>query len=270
MTRPFAMRVASLWRYPVKGFSPERQARVTLQPGAYWPGDRLFAVENGPSGFDPETPRHAPKIKYLMLMRQEKLARLTTRYEDGTGVLTVTHEGREAARGNLATAEGCAAVEAFLADYCRDDLRGPPRMLTAPAGHRFTDSRSGFVSLVNLASVAELESRIGAAIDPLRFRANIYVEGLAANAELEWPAGLRLETGRGVVLEMVKRTERCAATNVDPQTGARDMAIPRALMSGLGHADCGVYLRILAGGGLAPGESLWPHAPTQTAGLPLT
>ncbi len=63
------MQVASLYRYPVKGLSPERLERATLERGAYFPGDRLFAIENGPSGFDPAEPRHQPKIKFLMLMR---------------------------------------------------------------------------------------------------------------------------------------------------------------------------------------------------------
>ena len=43
-----------------------------------------------------------------------------------------------------------------------DSLRGEPQLLTAPEGFRFTDSRSGFVSLINLASVADLEKKLGA------------------------------------------------------------------------------------------------------------
>ena len=48
-----AMRISSLYRYPVKGLSPERLLRAELKQGTYFPGDRLFAIENGPSGFDP-------------------------------------------------------------------------------------------------------------------------------------------------------------------------------------------------------------------------
>ena len=68
--------IASLQRYPVKGLSPEPLNSATLNKGGYFPGDRLFAVENGPAGFDPENPEHQPKIKFLMLMRNESLARL--------------------------------------------------------------------------------------------------------------------------------------------------------------------------------------------------
>ena len=71
--------IAALYRHPVKGFTPERLDQAQLTVGGPFPCDRLYAVENGPSGFDPAEPVHQPKIKYLMLMRNESLARLKTR-----------------------------------------------------------------------------------------------------------------------------------------------------------------------------------------------
>src|SRR5918998_2441821 len=107
------VRVASLYRYPVKGLSPERLARADLVTGCYFPADRLFAVENGPSGFDAAAPQHQSKIKFLMLMRNEALARLTTRYDDATTTLVIEEGGREAARGDLSTKAGRPPIEAF-------------------------------------------------------------------------------------------------------------------------------------------------------------
>ena len=248
------MRVASLYRYPVKGLSPERLGGATLTKGGYFPGDRLFAIENGPSGFDAAAPVHQPKIKYLMLMRNEALARLRTRYDDASGELVIGHDGGTL-RADTASEAGRDAIEAFFESFMPGELRGQPRLLAAPEGYRFTDSRSGFVSIINLASVADIETRVGAPVDPLRFRGNIMVEGLPAWAEnnltgreIAGPAGLRLR--------VIKRIERCAATNVDPVTGARDLQIPRTLMTSYGHVDCGIYCEILAGGRLAPGERL--------------
>ena len=51
-----------------------------------------------------------------------------------------------------------------------------------------------------------------------------------------------------VRLKVVKRIVRCAATKVDPDTGIRDLAIPRTIMKTYGHADCGVYAEVIAGG----------------------
>jgi len=252
---PAPLRLEALYRYPVKGLSPDRLDRVELTAGAYFPGDRLFAVENGPSGFDPEAPIHQPKIKFLMLMRHEALAQLDTRYEPAGGLLTIRQGGTVVAEGDLATPEGRAAIEAFLAGYLPAAMRGPARLLTAPEGYRFTDSPRGFVSLVNLASVAALEDMTGAAVDPLRFRANLYLSGLAPWAELNL-VGRTLTAPGGVRLRVHKRTERCAATNVDPATGQRDLAIPRTLSQHLGHTDCGVYAEVIAGGELAAGATL--------------
>lgn len=248
------MRVASLYRYPVKGLSPERLDRAELPAGGYFPGDRLFAIENGPSGFDPAEPVHQPKIKYLMLMRNEALARLRTRYEDGTGDLVIGHEG-EQTRIATGAAAGRARLSAFFKGFMPEELRGEPRLLAAPDGYRFTDSRSGFVSIINLASVADLEARLGVPVDPLRFRGNVMVEELPAWAENEL-VGRELEAASGLRLQVIKRIERCAATNVDPVTGSRDLQIPKTLMQAYGHVDCGIYCRVVAGGALIAGERL--------------
>ncbi|MGP9822341.1 MOSC domain-containing protein [Salinarimonas sp. NSM] len=262
------MRIAGLYRYPVKGLSPEPMARVALAAGAFVPGDRIHAIENGPSGFDPAAPVHRSKRHYLMLMRNEALARLVTAYDHDTGVLVVREAGSEVARGDLGTAEGRAAIEAFFAGFMGDALDGPPKVLSAPDGYRFTDSPTGYVSLVNRASLAEIEARVGSPVDPLRFRANLVVEDLAPFAEhdlvgrtLAGPSGLRL-----VVRE---RTVRCAATNVDPATGIRDLAIPRTLMQAYGHMDCGVYAEVVADGTLAVGERLAVVPAEETGRAPL-
>jgi uncharacterized protein YcbX len=247
-------KIESLYRYPVKGLSPEPLARATLKAGEYFPGDRLFAVENGPSGFDAAAPQHEPKIKFLMLMRNERLATLRTRYADATGTLSIEQDGRDAVRADLATREGRLAVEAFFRRFMPAELRGPPKVLAAPTGYRFTDSRSGFVSIINLASVAALETLLGVAVHPLRFRANVYVTGWPAWHEFDL---LDREIAIGDVrLKVTKRIARCAATNVDPDTGIRDLAIPDTLMRTYDHMDCGIYAQVIAGGEIAPGDAI--------------
>jgi uncharacterized protein YcbX len=87
-------------------------------------------------------------------------------------------------------------------------------------------ARRGFVSILNLASVAALEAVIGAPVDPLRFRANLYVAGWPAWHEFDL-IDREIAVGPAVRLKGLKRIERCAATNVDPVTGTRDMTIPQ-------------------------------------------
>jgi MOSC domain-containing protein len=247
-------RIDSIYRYPVKGLSPQRLVRTDLAVGATLPADRLYAIENGPSGFDPAAPAYFPKQRFLMLMRDERLAALRTDYDEATHTLTIGHEGREAARGDLRSKEGRLAIEAFFRRFMPNDLRGPPKVLSA-AGHSFSDVAKKVVSIINLASVAAVENAAGAAVDPLRFRGNLYVSGWPAWCEFDL-LGAEIAIGSGARLKAVKRIVRCAATEVDPATGIRDLAIPRTLMDKFGHADCGVYAEVVAAGDIAVGDTV--------------
>jgi uncharacterized protein YcbX len=248
-------RIDAIYRYPIKGLSPQRLARTGLARGATVPADRLYAIENGPSGFDPAAPAYFPKQRFLMLMRNERLATLRTDFDEATHTLVIHAEGREAARGDLRTPEGRQAIEAFFAGFMPDELRGPPKVLFgAGHPHSFSDVSKKAVSIINLASVAAVETVVGVPVNPLRFRGNLYVAGWPAWHEFEL-MGREVEAG-GARLKVIKRIVRCAATDVDPDTGIRDLTLPRSLMQSFGHADCGVYAEVVAGGDIAEGDAL--------------
>jgi uncharacterized protein YcbX len=251
MTGP-AAKIKAIHRYPVKGLSPEPMPRTNLAPGKTVPFDRMYAVENGPSGFDPTAPGYLPKIRFLMLMRNARLAELRTAFDAETHVLTIHHEKGVAAQGDLRSAEGRAAIERFFAEFSADELRGPPMVLQAD-GHSFSDVARKVVSIINLASVAALEDACGAAVNPLRFRGNLQVNGWPAWHELDLLNRV-IRVGPSVRLKVVKRIVRCAATEVDPDTGIRDLPIPRTIMDTYGHADCGVYAEVVEGGPIAVGD----------------
>jgi uncharacterized protein len=246
-------RIQAIYRYPVKGLSPQPLGRVALKPGQTLPADRLYAIENGPSGFDPAAPAYFPKQRFLMLMRNERLASLRTDYDEANHTLTIHWQGREAAAGDLRTTEGRLAVEAFFRRFMPDELRGPPKVLFGE-GHSFSDVAKKVVSIINLASVAAVENAAGAPVDPLRFRGNIYVEGWPAWREFDLlDRELSLGSAR---VKVVKRIVRCAATEVDPDTGLRDLPIPSTLMQSFGHADCGVYAEVIAAGEIGAGDRI--------------
>ncbi len=247
-------RIQSIYRYPVKGLSPEPLDQTDLAPGQTVPYDRAYAIENGPSGFDPASPAYFPKQRFLMLMRNARLASLRTRFDEQTHTLSIGWEAREAARGNLRTPEGRAAIEEFFAEFSADELRGPPRVLHA-AGHSFSDVSRKVVSIINLATVADLENATGAPVHPLRFRGNLMVEGWPAWHEFDL-LDREIAIGPSARLKIVKRIVRCAATEVDPDTGIRDLEIPRTLMQTYGHADCGVYGAVIEGGTVSVGDAI--------------
>src|SRR4051812_7592604 len=246
-------RIQAIYRYPVKGLSPQALPRVALTPGQTLPADRLYAVENGPSGFDAAAPAYFPKQRFLMLMRNERLAALRTDYDEANHTLAIHWEGREAARGDLRTKDGRLAIEAFFRRFMPDELRGPPKVLSGQ-GHSFSDVAKKVVSIINLASVAAVENAAGAPVNPLRFRGNVYVEGWPAWHEFDL---LGRELGLGNArLKVVKRIVRCAATEVDPVTGIRDVPVPGTLTKTFGHADCGVYAEVMTEGQVSVGDRI--------------
>lgn len=254
MSEPAEGKVNALYRYPVKGLTAEAMATVRLEREATMPCDRVYAIENGASLFNPEHPAHLPKVHFLMLMRNEQLAALDCRYDDATHTLRVFRGSTVAASGDLRTAEGRANIEEFLNSYVpATALRGWPRIVHS-AGHSFSDVAAKCVHVINLESVRSLATVLGMDLDLRRFRANVIVEGPPAWSELDW-IGKVLEFSDGLKAEVFKRTERCAATNVNPATGARDLKIPSLLSRTLGHTDFGVYARIIAPGALFPGQT---------------
>src|SRR5262249_55066056 len=148
-------------------------------------------------------------------------------------------ENREAAHGDLRTPEGRRAIERFMAKFAGPDLRGPPKVLHAP-DHSFSDVARKLVSIINLASVAEGEAAAGAPGHPLRLRGTLHLPGCGAGHECD-VLGRERAMGPQAGLKVVKRIVRCAATEVDPDAGIRDLPIPSLLMKTFGHADCGVY-----------------------------
>ena len=245
--------IAALFRHPIKGFTPEKLKLAALSPGNAFPGDRLYALEDGPCGFDPERPGFIPKQRFAVLAKIAEVARAKTRLDDVTGVLHATAEGRPPFAGKLADPDGQAAFAVWVSELLGDAAEGPLRLIDGQ-GHRFLDHPLGHVSVINLASVRDLEQRLGRTLDPLRFRANVYVDGWPAWMENDWE-GRRLSLGE-VETEVFKPIVRCAAPSVDPTTAIRDLDIPAELFRHYGHTLCGVYVQVKRGGVIKEGDAV--------------
>ena len=252
--------VARICRYPVKGLSAEPLERVALAPGKCLPQDRRFALAHAATRFDPGRPEWLPKTHFVMLMRDEKLAQLRTRFDEHDGHLTIEREGRMLLRAQLTDPAGRDRIDEFFAGFLKDTVRGTPRVVEAP-GHTFSDARQKpnsttyqYVSIVNLASITALEQEVRVPVDPIRFRANLYIEGIPAWTEFDWvDTGITVGRAR---LRVVSRIVRCAATAVNPSTAERDLNIPAILQKAFGHAHMGVYAEVIEGGEIARGDSL--------------
>jgi uncharacterized protein YcbX len=260
---PQEPQVVHLYRYPVKGLSAEPLDSVELTAGRGVPHDRIFALARPDTEFDEQHPVGLPKQRFLMLQRDERLALVRSAYDETAGTLTLDHAGTRLV-ADLGSADGRARIEDFFAALLADDcLAGRrPRLVTGAGEHRFTDAGPASaelmqaVSVVNLASVRDVAGRIGAPVHHLRFRANIYIDGVEPWAEFGWVGA---EIGLGAVrARILRRTPRCAATTVNPDTGERDISMLRELETHYGHIECGCYVTICSTGVLRPGDPVTP------------
>lgn len=246
--------VAQIYRYPIKGLSAQPLTRVDVVADRGMPGDRVFALALPSTQFDPDAPEWLAKTNFLMLMRHERLAELETSVDESDQSLTVRRDGEVVARGRLGSEAGRSAIEEFFRDFMDGKIEGKPNLVAAHGDHMFSDHMHKVLSVINLATVRDVERVVDKPLDPLRFRANLYVDGAAPWSEFDW-VGKAVEIG-GARLNVTERIDRCAATTVNPESGVRDVNVPRILQRAFGHIDCGVFARVETGGSIAIGDAV--------------
>ena len=229
--------INAIYRYPVKGLSPESLDKVTLIANQIIPNDRRFAIAHGSTDF-PDGPCWLSKMHFLMLAKNPKLAQLVSHFDDDTEILTLERNGKRVSRGKLTDLTGCMLLEQFLVSFLGTESRGIPKIVENRKT-AFTDIPDQQISLINLASVKDLERVVRKPVDPMRFRGNLYIEGLAAWEENNW-IGKEIQVGE-ITLEIASPIGRCSATNVNLETAEVDMNIPKSLQSGYRHRNMGVY-----------------------------
>jgi len=247
-------KIETIYRYPVKGLTAEELSSVDCRVDDCIAFDRAYAITNGNRDFDASAPKHMPKTKFLMLMRHEKLAALETHFCNETHTLTILRNDKQVSKGCLLQPVGRKIIEQFFAAYLSDQLLGTPHIVSAQ-NHSFSDVAEKCLSIINLATVRDLERILGEKVHPLRFRGNLYIDGIEPWAELDW-VGKDLLVDGNAILRCFKRTERCAATNVNPVTAQRDLSIPARLFRALNHSNLGVYAMVSEDSHIKQGDSI--------------
>jgi GntR family transcriptional regulator/MocR family aminotransferase len=244
--------VTSIYRYPIKGLSAQPVSRVSLVAGRPFPSDRIFALARPNTPIDPQAPKWAKKGMFVMLMLDEMLAQVKTHLDIETMRFTIAQGNRQILCVNLDHEKDCAKVEEYFHRLV-PTLRAAPRLVRSRGGH-FMDKPDNLLSLINLATLKSLAEQWGFEIDPLRFRANFYIDGARPWEEFEW-IDSDLSIG-GATFRVERRNGRCGATNVNPDTGRRDLDIPGSLRAAFGHKDLGVYLIVKEGGTVEVGDDV--------------
>ena len=237
--------------------SAQPLARVALEARKPFPHDRVFALVRPGAPFDISDPRWGKKGLFVMLMLEEALARVRTALDVETLRLTITKDNHQLIVADLKDEGARAKVEEIIWQLV-PALRSAPTLVRARDGH-FMDKPDNVISLINLATVRSLEEAWGYRIDPLRFRANFYIDGARPWEEFEW-VGSDIQIGDGL-FRVDRRNGRCGATNVNPETGRRDLDLPGSLRATFGHKELGIYLVAREAASIAVGDSVLTPAP---------
>jgi uncharacterized protein YcbX len=219
--------VAEVWRYPVKSMAGERlDACEVAETGLV--GDRRWALIDG-------TAHRAGKP--LTIREEDQLMRYRARLADGRAEVVTP-------RGEVALMDG-SLVSRLASETSR------PLMLRELEGANFDDSP---ILVVNVATIAAFGVEAGMEVDHRRFRANLYVSGLAPEEELSWIGG-RVAVGQAE-LEVVSRCERCVVITKDPDTVATTPELLRVLTQ-TRETCLGVYCRVIRPGRVVTGDHVY-------------
>ncbi|WP_018998275.1 MOSC domain-containing protein [Hirschia maritima] len=249
-------KITSLWRHPIKGFSPERLEATYLEAGKHFPNDRMFAVEDGPSGFAPDAPAHISKMRFTVLARSARVANLETIYLDEEQRLEIHERDEKCICGfDMSSQDGLDELGEWLETRLGEDFKGPLRVIRAPEQHRFMDHHTaGFVSLINENSVSDFGEVVGHQVDYKRFRGNIVFSGNAWTED-NWAIGQKLQIGE-TELEVIKPIVRCKATHANPETAEYDLDIVPLLMKKFKRNTMGTYAKFTKSGRVSVNDEL--------------
>ena len=242
----------NIYRYPIKGLSAQPLTRIDLEARKPMPFDRIFALVRPGAPFDTSEPKWGKKGLFVMLMLEEALARVNTTLDIDTLQLTIKQDNHQLLTADLRDEEARGRVEEFFWQLV-PSFRNAPKLVRSHDGH-FMDKPDNVISLINLATVRRLEEQWGYKIDPLRFRANFYIDGAEPWEEFDW-VGSDITIG-DTLFRVDRRNGRCGATNVNPETGRRDLDLPGSLRAAFGHKDLGIYLVAREGGRVTAGDQV--------------
>ena len=249
-------RISGIYRYPIKGFGAQRLREVALSPGAGVPFDRFLGVAHGGIDIAPEgwTTYNA----FVRLAKNPRLLGFGIAFEDDSTRITLSDRAGHTATAQLDAPEEMAALNQQLAQWF-PDTPAPPRLARRHADLGWWDCADSPISLINTASALSLEPKAGQAVDPIRFRGNLYLEDLPAWEEFAY-IGHRLRIG-AAELEVLRPMERCSATSADPETGLAGLNVPALLGRAEGHLFCGLYAQVVRAGRVRAGDRVEVLAP---------
>lgn len=242
-------RLSLICRHPIKSHGREDLASVRLLAGEALPWDRFWAVAHEAAKL---REGWSPCVNFARGAKAPALMAITCDFDEASRTITLHHPERGSHRFRPDAAEDLPGFLDWVRPLNPADRAQPQRLVTA--GRAMTDSDWPSVSILNLASLADLSARMGLQLSPHRFRGNLWVEGWAPWSEWDL-LGRRIRIG-DTVLELRERITRCNATRVDVETGCLEGDTLTSLRDHFGHQDFGLYAEVIEGGTISLGQEV--------------
>ena len=241
--------LTALWRHPIKSHGREALDHVDLTAGRALPWDRRWAVKHEATRADGTA--WADCINWMLVSKVLGLMAITAKSDEAAGTVTLRHPDRP----DL-TLDPDRDSAAFL-DWVKPLMpanRSQSTGIIRVHDVAMTDTDYQSVSLLNLASSADLGAKMGQELSANRWRCNLHVDGLTAWEEMSW-IGKTVRIG-AAEFEVREPIERCRSTTANPDTGTFEGDTLKALNTHYGHQDCGMYTVVTKSGTIRIGDSV--------------
>lgn len=242
-------RVVHIYRHPIKSHGREALETVDLTAGRTMPWDRTWAVAIENSRLDGT--EWGKCANFTRVSKAASLMAISAKLDEQTELVTLSHPDLNDV--TLHPERDAQVLIDWSSQLLSADRAPSVRVIRVP-GRGMTDSEFPSITLCNLASHREVETRIGKPLSIHRWRGNIWLDGIAPWQEFEW-VGHEVQIGN-VVFKVRERTDRCMATTANPETGVRDADTLGALRNGWGHLDFSVRAEVSIGGTISVGDTL--------------
>ena len=238
------MHLATITRYPLKGFAGELLEKIQLEIDCTLPRDRQYALQY-PARISPKPSAWRPKKFFVQSVHTDICAEVkiawkkdTVSLKCGDASLTINRQLLE----DEDLSKWIASLDPRLSGCNIESL-----------DTGFTDESEAYVSLLNRATITSIAAATSTPGHPERYRGNLLIDNLREFNEAEW-IGRNLLIGEAQ-FQVVKPIVRCKATECDWH-GSRMTGFLDHLEQTLGLNTCGIFLRVTKGGSIAIADKI--------------
>ena len=243
---------------PVKSVSFQSIESSSIKKNLGMPNDRIFAfsrgLDNKQSKLIENNPNERKLNNFLTLKNSPVLNKYNFFYKNEK--LTLTYQEKELVTISPDNEEERLLLTNKLTEL-ETSLIKPITLLKNKDFPFYDTSHSNKIfnsmSLINLKSVDDFESKINQKVEFERFRANFYVEGIDAWEERNWIG--KIIKINNVSFKVEKNIPRCVAINLKPKTDTT-INLLKSLKDQYNHFDMGIYLTALDDGDINVGDKV--------------